>query len=395
MDLERDKKIKTLLTKNVVEIIEKEHLENKLKSGKKLRIKLGIDPTGPKIHLGRVIALWKLKEFQDLDHQIVLIIGDFTGLVGDASDKASARPALNEGQIKINMADYSKQISKILNMEKVELRYNSDWLSKLTLKEIIKLASLFTVHQLINRRNFKERFDAEQQIGLNEFLYPLLQGYDSVAIGADIEIGGTDQLFNLKAGRKIQEFHNQEPQDIMTLEMLVGTDGQKMSTSLGNVINIADEPNEMYGKIMSMRDELVVEYFARCTDLDEKKIKEIKEGFKNKTVDPFQAKSDLAFEIVDLYHGKMVAEKAKDYFIKTFQKKELPKDVPEIRLQKEKELADILIENNFINSKSSFRRLIKEKAIEVDGTIVDDIHCLIKKPSIIRVGKRKFLKLSF
>ena len=236
----------------------------------------------PKIHLGRAVALWKLREFQDLGHQIVLIVGDFTGLVGDASDKKSGRPMLTEEQVKKNMAEYPKQIGKILDVKKVEFRQNSEWLSRLSMKDIIHLASIFTVHQMIDRRNFKERFENGQQIGLHEFLYPLLQGYDSVAIGADVELGGTDQLFNLKAGRKIQEFYKQESQDIMLLEMLPGLDGQKMSTTSGNIINISDEPKDIYGKVMSMKDDLIAEYFLRCTTLPQTEVKKIEEGLKKK-----------------------------------------------------------------------------------------------------------------
>lgn len=388
-------KIEGLLTRNVSEIIEREHLEKALSSGKKLRIKLGIDPTGPKIHLGRAIALWKLKEFQDLGHQIVLIIGDFTGMLGDPSDKKSGRPMLTKEQIKKNMADYPKQIGKILDIKKIEFRYNSGWLSKLKLKDVIHLASLFTVHQMINRRNFKERFESEEQIGLHEFLYPLLQGYDSVAIKADVEIGGTDQLFNLKAGRKIQELYGQPAQDILTLEMLVGLDGQKMSTSAGNVVNITDEPNDIYGKIMSMKDELIPEYFLRCTNLDKEELDKIKIGLENKTLDPFKAKNNLAYEIVVLYCGKDSAGKARDYFRETFQEKKAPADAPEIKIKKREELINILLENKIISSKTEFRRLIRENAIEADGKVVSNVHYVPDKTSVIRVGKNKFLRLVF
>jgi tyrosyl-tRNA synthetase len=381
-----NEKIKNLLARNVVEIIDKENLEKRLKRGEKLRIKLGIDPTGPKIHLGRAIALRKLKEFQELGHQVVLIIGDFTGLVGDASDKTSARPMLTEEQLKKNMADYRKQIGKILDVKKTEFRQNSEWLAKLNMKEIIHLASLFTVHQMIDRRNFKERFDAGQTIGLHEFLYPLLQGYDSAAIKADVELGGTDQLFNLKAGRKIQEFYGQPPQDIMTLEMLPGLDGEKMSTSRGNIINIADDPNEMYGKIMSMKDELIPEYFLRCTDLPEEAIKE------KVAADFFQAKNNLAFEIVKMHHGENAAVKAGEYFRKTFREKKIPDEVPEIRLSGREELIDFLIKAGAVDSRSSFRRLIKEGAVEINQKILKNIHYLIKDQDVIRIGKKKFLK---
>jgi len=390
---EEDRKIDRLLTRNVSEIIDKDHLKQTLKSGKKLRIKLGIDPTGPKIHLGRAVALWKLKEFQDLGHQIVLIIGDFTGLVGDASDKKSARPTLTEEQLKSNMKEYPRQVGKILDMDKVEFRYNSEWHSKLFLKDVIHLASLFTVHQMINRRNFKERFESGKQLGFHELLYPLLQGYDSVAVKADVELGGTDQLFNLKAGRQIQEFYNQKPQDIFLLEMLPGLDGEKMSTTLGNIINITDEPNDMYGKVMSMKDELIPEYFLRCTTLEDEEIDKIINGIKNKSIDPFKAKGDLAFEIVSLYHGKDSAEKSKEYFRKTFQEKELPENIPETKVKKGEQLSDILLKEKIISSKSDLRRLIKEKAVEFNGSVLDDAHYEMKNSGIVRIGKKRFLKI--
>ncbi len=382
-----EEKIKNLLTRNTSEIIDAGHLEKALKSGKKLRVKLGIDPTGPKIHLGRAIVLWKLKEFQDLGHQIVLIIGDFTGLVGDASDKKAGRPMLTREQIKKNMADYPAQIGKILDFKKVEFRYNSEWLSKLTMKDVIYLASLFTVHQMIDRRNFKERFERGEVIGLHEFLYPLLQGYDSVAVKADVELGGTDQLFNLKAGRKIQELYEQESQDIFMLEMILGTDGQKMSTTMGNVINITDEPKDMYGKVMSMKDELLAEYFLHCTNLP------VEESLERKTADPFWAKSDLAFEIVKMYHDEPAAFLARDYFRKTFQEKKLPEDIREVKIKKGEDLGFILTSSGVINSKTIFRRMIKEKAIEFNGKVVDDMRYQVTSFGVVRVGKKIFLKL--
>jgi len=386
-------KIKNLLERNVNGIINKERLSKELKSGRKLRIKLGIDPTGPEIHLGRAIALWKLKEFQDLGHQIVLIIGDFTGLIGDASDKKTGRPMLSEQEIKKNMAGYPKQVGKILDLKKTEFRRNSEWLVKLKIKDIIHLASLFTVHQMIDRRNFKERFKNSQAIGLHEFLYPLLQGYDSVAVGADVEIGGTDQLFNLKAGRKIQEFYKQKPQDIMTLEMVAGLDGQKMSTTSGNIINIADEPNDMYGKIMSVRDELIPEYFLRCVNLSQTEINETIKRLKSGTPDYYKAKNNLAFELVKLYHSENAAVKAREYFVKTFQKKEMPKDAPEIKIKKSEELAGILIRAGLVPSKGEFRRLIKNGAVEIGGEKIKDIHYGVSMSVAVKVGKKKFLKI--
>src|SRR3989344_1138594 len=254
-------KIRHLLARNVEQVIDRAHLEKTLKSGKKLRIKLGIDPTGEKIHIGRAIVLWKLREFQELGHQVVLIIGDFTAQIGDPSDKLSKRPMLSREQVEKNMRDYLSQIGKILDLHKTETRYNSKWLDKLNFRETAELAESFSVQQMLHRRNFQERWKEGQDISLREFLYPIIQGYDSVAIKADVELGGTDQLFNLMAGREVQKQCGQKPQDVMTVGMLSGTDGRKMSTSWGNVINIVDPADEQFGKIMSMPDKMIQDYF--------------------------------------------------------------------------------------------------------------------------------------
>ncbi len=253
------KKIEEILTRGVDEIFEKDSLLKKLQSGKQLRIKFGIDPTGPKIHIGRAVPFWKLRDFQNLGHKIVLIIGDFTATIGDASDKQSMRKPLTEKEIKENMEDYEKQIGKILDINKVEVRYNSEWFDKMKVKDFVSLQMLFTAQQTIQRRNFKERWNKGKAIGLHELDYPLFQGYDSVMVKADIEIGGADQLFNLQAGREVQKFFKQNPQDIMTFKMLNGLDGRKMSTSWGNIITIIDEPQDMFGKIMSVKDQLIDE----------------------------------------------------------------------------------------------------------------------------------------
>ncbi len=385
--------IKNILDRNVVEIIEKDHLEEKLKKGGGLRIKLGIDPTGPKIHLGRAIALWKLRQFQEQGHQIVLIIGDFTATVGDASDKENARPQLAKAEIKENMKHYKKQIGKILDLKKTELHYNSEWLSKIKFEELVRLASLFTVHQLVNRRNFKERFESGAVIGFHEFLYPLMQGYDSVAISADVEIGGTDQLFNFLAGRKIQEFYGQEPQDVMTLQMLEGLDARKMSTTYGNVVNITDEPNDMFGKIMSMKDDLIVKYFNLATNLDIGKIHKIEDELENAKINPFELKKELAFEIVRIYHGEKAAKEALERFINVFQKGELPKDTISFKAEKGELFCDVLVKNKMVSSRSEFRRLTKEEAVEFNGEIVKDIRFKIQNSGVAKIGKKKFVKI--
>ncbi|MEK7104352.1 MAG: tyrosine--tRNA ligase, partial [Patescibacteria group bacterium] len=345
-------KIKELLERGVEQVFDKKHLETQLLSGKVLRIKHGVDPTGPKIHIGRAISLWKLRAFQDLGHKIVLIIGDFTAQIGDASDKEAMRKCLTEKEIKENMKDYQKQIGKILDIKKMEFRYNSEWLDKLTGKDIVRLAMKFTAQQTIQRRNFKERWDSGNSIGLHELLYPLLQGYDSVAVKANVEIGGYDQLFNLNTGRDMQRFFQQEPQDIMVSKMLNGLDGRKMSTSWGNIITIVDEPKEMFGKIMSMKDEQIGDYFELCTQTPmeiTKKIKEwiereikgnveefkeIEEYLKN-TISEKNLKVALAKEIVKLYHGEKEAENAKEEFEKVHQRGELPSEMTEWQARKE------------------------------------------------------------
>lgn len=389
-------KIKEILERGVEEVIDRNHLEAALKSGKKLRVKLGIDPTGPKIHIGRAIALWKLRAFQDLGHQVVLIIGDFTGQIGDASDKEAMRKCLTEKEIKENMKDYEKQISKILDIKKVEVRHNSEWLNKLTYAEYFYFAQKFTASQMIQRRNFKERWDSESPIGLHELDYPLLQGLDSVKIKADVELGGFDQLFNLQRGRDMQRIFKQEPQDILITKMLNGLDGRKMSTSWGNIITIVDEPAEMFGKIMSMKDEQIGDYFELCTQIPMAEVNQIKQDLKNQSINPRDLKVKLAFEIVRLYHGEKQAQKAQDEFENVYQKKELPSEMPEWQAKKETyNILDLLFETGLTNSKSEAKRMVLGKAVEINGRVEENWQEVIevKDSMVIQVGKRKFIKI--
>jgi tyrosyl-tRNA synthetase len=387
--------IRDLLSRGVTNVIEKKHLEEALKSGKKLRIKLGIDPTGAKIHIGRALTLWKLRQFQELGHQIVLIIGDFTGQIGDTSDKFSERKSLSEEEVRFNMKTYADQFGIILDMKKVELCRNSDWLNKLSALDVVRESRYFTVHQMIERDNYQKRFQANQVIGMHEFLYPIFQGYDSVAIKADVEIGGNDQLFNLIAGRTLQKKHGQSPQDIMTFEMLEGIDGRKMSTSWGNCIYIEDEPSEMFGKVMSIKDELIGRYFLLATDLpitDVNKInKELSSG-KN----PRDLKARLAFEIVKRYHGEKAAKKAQEDFETKFVKRETPDEMPEVKLTYlTQPLADVLVETKLTGSKSEARRLLEQGGVKVDGAVIGDREAVIEptKGMVIQVGKRKFIRV--
>jgi len=392
-----DKKIKELISKGVEEIIEKKSLVQKLKSGKKLRVKLGIDPTGPKIHIGRALQFQKLKQFQELGHQIILIIGDFTAQIGDASDKQAMRKPLSEKEIKENMKSYKEQIGKIINLEKTEIHYNSEWFNKMKLKEIISLAMNFTAQQMIQRKNFKERWDSNKPIGLHELLYPLLQGYDSVMVKADIEIGGSDQLFNLKTGREIQKIFNQPQQDIITLKMLYGTDGRKMSTSWGNIITIIDKPFDIFGKIMSMKDELIPHYLELCTDIPLKEIKKIEKDLSSKKVNPKEIKIKLAKEIIKNYYNKKEADEAEKEFNKIFVKKEIPTETKEIKInEKNIPFLDLLVKTGLASSKSEAKRLILQNAVKIDNKVLNDWkkNIEIKKGMIIQVGKRKFIKIN-
>lgn len=364
-----------LLERNISEVIVKEDLEKKLASGQKLRIKHGIDPTGPKIHIGRAVALWKLREFQELGHKIVLIIGDFTALIGDASDKLNKRPTLSKKQVKENMKDYLPQIGKILDVQKAEVHYNSEWLEKFALLDFLNLKQRFTAQQLIQRRNFKQRWDQNKEIGAHELDYPILQGYDSVAVKADAELGGSDQLFNLKAGRKVQEAFKQESQNIITIKMLMGLDGRKMSTSWGNVVNISDEPQDMFGKIMSMRDNGMSDYFGLATRLE---MIEISELLKQ---EPRSAKARLAYEIVKLYHGQEKAKKASEEFDRVFKDKKLPEDIPEFKLKnKNLDMAGLLMGTGMVKSKNQARRLIEQGGVKFEN-------------NILRVGRRRFARI--
>lgn len=387
-----EEKIKNLLERNVEEIFVRADFEEDLKSGKELRVKFGIDPTGPKIHLGRAIPLRKLREFQKMGHKIVLIIGDFTAQIGDASDKTDKRPFLSKMQIDENLKDYKSQIGKILDLSKVEFVYNSEWLSKLTFKEITELAEVFTVQQMLNRRNFSDRYEKGVEISLREFLYPIMQGYDSYAIKSDIEVGGFDQLFNLKAGRDIQSFYNEKKQNIMNLEMLEGIDGRKMSTSWGNIITIVDEPNDMFGKIMSLRDDLIIKYFKLCTDISEEEINVYKKRLESNE-NPRDIKMDLGEEIVKLYYDEKSASMARKNFIEVFQNKGLPDDIPEIIGNEGDLYSDLVLKSKLVESKAEWKRLVEQKAItKEDDEIIEDYKAIATN-TIIKIGKRRFLRI--
>mgnify|MGYP000025005346 CR=1 FL=1 len=391
---------KEILERGVEEIIEKKHLKKTLSSKKKLRIKYGIDPTDPRLHLGHGACLLKLKAFQELGHIPILIIGDFTAQIGDASDKPRARKPLSQKEAQENARFYLKEFSKIIDLKKAEVYQNSKWLKKLKLQNFISLASHFTAQQMIQRRNFKERWERGEAIGVHEILYPILQGYDSVMVKADVEIGGFDQLFNLKVGREIQKIFGQTPQDIMTLKMLPGPDGKKMSKSEGNAIFLNDPPEQMYGKIMRIDDSLVLPYFELCTFYPIKKALKMIQEAKEAKINFKEIKSILAQEIVSLFWNKREAQRAREYFERIFKEKKLPEKIPSFELKAgEYSILDILIKSGQIFSKSEAKRLISQGGVKIylkDGKarVIKDWHEKIKLENeiVARIGKRKFVR---
>ncbi len=385
-------KINALLERGTEDIFIKESLVKRLSSGKQLRIKLGIDPTSSFIHLGRAVTLRKLKAFQDLGHQVVLIIGDFTAKIGDPSDKLEKRPMLTEEAIQENLKNYLDQIALILDMSKVEVRYNSEWLASMNVLQIAQLLECFTVQQMSKRRNFKDRLDAGSDIFMVEFMYPALQGYDSVEVRADVELGGFDQLFNLKAGRIVQKKYGQEEQDVMTLSMLEGTDGRKMSSSWGNIIGITDAPEDMYGKVLSVKDELLMQYFTLCTDLEMSEIAEIKKQL-DAGENPKHIKMRLAREIVTLYHSKEKALEAEEAFENTFSKGEIP-ELVDIEVTEGTLLVEICLHHGLVSSKGEFTRLVESKSIEhMDSEKIVDDKNSIALTGTYRIGKKRFIKI--
>ena len=390
-NLSETNKVEELLSRGIEEIIDRANLERKLKSGKKLRIKLGIDPTSSNIHLGRSIPLLKLRDFQELGHKIVLIIGDFTGIIGDTSDKESERPMLSEEVVNANLKTYIKQAAKIIDIDKAEIYRNSKWLSKLKYKDIGNQANVFSLNEFISRDNISRRLEAGKRISLRELLYPLMQGYDSVEVKADVEIGGTDQRFNLLAGRDLQKLYGQEPQDIITNPLIEGLDGRKMSSSFGNTVNLLDTPNDMYGKIMSLQDDFIIKYFILLTRVDLKTISEYKDSLKT-GANPRDIKMILASKIVEMYHSAKDAQDAQNYFINTFSKKVTPDDIVKFS-PKEYDLVSVLVETALVSSRTEARRIIEQGGIKINSTTVKDVSLVIAPGSVLQKGKIKFVEI--
>ena len=389
-DISQD--INRLLKRRVAEIIIEEELAELLRSGKKLRLKEGFDPSFPDIHLGHMVSLKKLRQFQNLGHQVILIVGDWTAQIGDPSGASATRPMLSKEQVKANAETYMKQFFKVVDKNRTEVRWQSEWFGKFTLTDIVQLTSKFTVAQLLAREDFNARYNSGRPIAVTELLYPLLQAYDSVAVQADVEFGGTDQKFNFLMGRELQSMAGQRPQQCFMTPLLVGTDGsQKMSKSLGNYIGVAEPPDEIYGKTMSIADSLILDYFELLTDVPDEALEEFGQGLKNETINPMMLKKRLARELVTQLYDQKKANDAEEHFIRVIQQKELPKEIP-LGTKAYGSLQDYLIENRIAKSRSEVRRLIKQDAIDVDGKKATDAQMEIAKDSIIKVGKRRYIR---
>ncbi len=372
-------------------------LEKSVATNTPLTVKLGLDPTAPDIHLGHTVVLRKLKLFQDLGHQVVILIGDFTARIGDPTGKSATRPPLDEEAVKRNAATYKEQIFKVLDEEKTIVRYNSEWLGKLNFADVLKLAAQYTVARMLERDDFHKRYTEGRSIGVHEFMYPLMQGYDSVALHADVEFGGTDQTFNLLMGRHLQEQYGQAPQTIITMPILEGLDGvQKMSKSLGNYIGISDEPADMYGKAMSIPDELMMRYFMLVTDMSIEEQEKLSAGLADGSVHPRDTKMKLAYTIVRLYHGEAAAEEAQNHFISVFQKHALPEDIPEYAVELSDEptfIPAFLTAAGLTSSNGEARRSIKAGAFKIDGEKCGEENVVLKADMVLQVGKRKFIRI--
>jgi len=387
-----EQKIDELLSRGVAEAIVKEKLKEKLMSGKQLRIKLGIDPTSPDIHIGRAVSLLKLRDFQELGHKIVLIIGDFTGIIGDTSDKDSERPMIDKKIIDQNKKSYFEQVGKIVDIKNAELRYNSEWLSKLKYGDIGTHADVFSVADFVARENIAKRLKAGSRVSLREILYPLMQGYDSVAVQADVEIGGTDQKFNLLAGRALQVRYGQAPQDILMSPIIAGLDGRKMSSSWGNTINLMAKPEDMLGKVMSLKDESIIEYFMLCTRMPLLEVGEMASAIR-RGENPRDIKMKLAREIVTLYHGQKKALSAEQTFVETFREGKIPENIPNVSTD---DVPNALVTLKLVPSKSELTRLMKAGGVRnaETGEKIFTLSVSRTKPTIIRIGKRHFVKLT-
>ncbi len=377
-------------------VMERE-LRERLEEGRPLRVYCGFDPTAPDIHLGHTVPMRKLRQFQDLGHDVTFLIGTFTGLVGDPSDKDTARPQKTPEELKENAQTYAEQAFKVLDRDKTNIRYNGDWLSQLTFVDVINLASHFTVGQFLARDNFSKRYAKGDAVWLHEFFYALMQGYDAVAMETDVQIGATEQLFNLLAGRKLQEAYGQRPQVAITFPILVGTDGKlRMSKSTGNYIGINEPPEQQYGKVMSIPDEAMPQYYRLVTRFEPSQIAQIEADLVNGQIHPRDAKMQLAREIVSIFHGDDAAAAAETHFKTVFQQREMPPDMPVHSLGDPVNIVDLMHATGMVSSKREARRLIQQQGVKMDGIVVDSVDTLVEpgQADVLQVGRRRFVRLT-
>ncbi len=389
-----------IIMKGVDDLIDEKELREKLikseKEGKPMIVKLGLDPSAPDIHLGHTVVLRKMKQLQDLGHQIVIIIGDFTGKIGDPTGKYKARKALTTEQVLANAKTYEEQIFKVLDKEKTIVRFNSEWLAKLNFEDVIKLAATITVARMLEREDFKKRYEGQMPISVHEFFYPLMQAYDSIALEADIELGGTDQRFNLLMGRSLQREFGMESQIVIMMPLIEGLDGkEKMSKSLGNYIGIDEEAGIMYQKSMEIPDELIIKYYNLVTDVHPDEVNKIESQLKEGSVNPRDIKMNLAREIVTLYHGEESAREAEERFKSVFQKGQIPEDIQTIQVEEDGfDLIEVLVANEIVKSKSEVRRLASQGGVKVNGEKVEDLSTIVKESElVVQIGKKKFVKI--
>ncbi len=393
-----------IIERGVEEILIEEDLVKKLETSREknepLIIKAGFDPTAPDLHLGHTVLLHKLRQFQDLGHKVVFLIGDFTGMIGDPTGKSETRPSLTKEQVEQNAATYKKQVFKVLDQDKTEIAFNSAWLSQLSPTDMVNLSAKFTVARMLERDDFSKRYKEGRAISIHEFLYPLLQGYDSVAMKADVELGGTDQKFNLLVGRDLQKSYGQSPQVVITLPLLEGTDGvMKMSKSYDNYIGIDEAPKEIFGKVMSISDDLMYRYYELVSEISNEELETLQNNIVAGDVHPKTAKVNLAREIVTRYHSSDDANTAAEEFERIFKKKDLPDDVPLFRVEWNGEesvwLPKALLDAGLVSSSSDGRRMIKQGAVSVDGEKITDIDYKLERGAerLVKVGKRRFARL--
>jgi tyrosyl-tRNA synthetase len=380
------------LSRRTAEVILPSEFQAKIAEGRPLRIKLGMDPTAPDLHLGHSITLKKLRDFQELGHTVVFLVGDFTAMIGDPTGRSETRKPLSSEQIQANAATYQRQVSMVLDRAKTEVRFNSEWMSQVDMRKLIEIAAKLSVARMLERDDFEKRLANQEPLYLHEILYPLIQGYDSVALNADVEIGGTDQKFNMLVGRELQRAYGQPPQIVMTMPLLEGLDGvRKMSKSYGNYVGLTDSPEEMFGKLMSVSDRLMVKYYELLTDVDSEILAEINSG----AIHPMEAKKQLASMIVTEYHDAAGAERARKYFETKFQRHEVPSNIPVFKLVDELWICELMKQLRFTSSTNEARRLLSQGAVRVDGETVTDMNFRFVpgRDQILEVGKRRIARI--